>query len=52
MKTRRLVLIFGIVFVMLMGAAATAYTLTARDGEKPQSIKPKNDLVFNWGSSS
>jgi hypothetical protein len=53
MKPRFLTLYLSLVTLVLIAAAiVTGFALTASDAKKAPSIPPKNNLIFNWGSSS
>lgn len=51
MKPRVLTLILGLIGLLLTGAITAAFAYNYKD-EVPKSSKPKNEMVFNWGSSS
>lgn len=52
MKSRTLSLVFGLISAVLAIFLATAYAFNATETDPPTKAKPKNELIFNWGSGS
>jgi hypothetical protein len=51
MKPRVLTLIFGLVGLLLTGVISVSFAYSYKN-ETPKSPKQKNEVIFNWGSSS
>jgi hypothetical protein len=52
MTPRVLTLYLGLGCLLLIAAIVAAFAWTESHAKKPSHIEPKNNMVFNWGSSS
>jgi hypothetical protein len=52
MKSRSFKLILALLGAVLAVFFATSYALNAHESDKPVVVKPKNELIFNWGMGS
>ena len=52
MKPRVLALYLGLAGLALTAAIIAAFAFNASHTQKAKDTQPKNNMVFNWGSSS